>query len=136
MNSYSIFKNYYYSLSTVIYNDIVIWIIMLIFNASVSYFHQKKKCKYLKDYLVTKWTLGVMYISASYHPKINLGPNTRSRLGPSKFNTREDYKSKDCKKFEYVITTCRLIRWETKPWYQKIEKNTNKQTNKNPHHVD
>jgi hypothetical protein len=76
---------------------------------------------------VTKWTLGVMYISASYHPKINLGPNTRTRLVPSKFNTSKDYKSKDHKKFEYIITTCRLTRWETKPWYQKIEKNTNKQ---------
>jgi hypothetical protein len=38
-----IFLEYYYSLSTVIYNDIVIWIIMLIFNTLISYFHQKKK---------------------------------------------------------------------------------------------
>lgn len=91
-------------------------------------FSQKKECKYLKDYLVTKWTLGVTCVSASYHPKINLGPNTRTRVVPSKFNTREDYKSKDCKKIEYVITTCRLTRWETKPWYQKIGKKTNKQT--------
>jgi hypothetical protein len=36
------FLDYYYSLSTVIYNDIVIWIIMLIFNTSDSYFHKKK----------------------------------------------------------------------------------------------
>lgn len=91
-------------------------------------FSQKKECKYLKDYLVTKWTLGVKCVSASYHPKINLGPNTRTRVVPSKFNTREDYKSNDCKKIKYVIITCRLTRWETKEWYQKIEKKN--QTNK------